>query len=254
MTRRVPVIAAAMAASLSFGLAACGQPATEAKHEGGHSLPPAAVAREDADFALRLALIEGHLMVARELIAAGQSENSLPHFGHPVRELYSDMLPVIVRRGGEQFDRDLISLEGLVGRDGDSPAFRTAFAATLAKVRAARDLVPAEKWADDSFILGIVADATNVAAQEYRNAVVAGRIDSLIEYHDTRGFIFYLGDMLAARESSDPRLTRAAELVAELRPYVDQLNPPNPPRGTPEQFEAKVAEIRALTEAPAVAP
>jgi hypothetical protein len=76
----------------------------------------------------------------------------------------------------------------------------------------------------------------------------------LIEYHDTRGFIYYLGEMLAGYQGSDPRLAEAATLVAELRTYVDQLNPPNPPRATPEQFEAKVAEIRALLETPATAP
>lgn len=252
MTKRAHPIAAAFAAILSFGLVSCGQPA-ETEHAGGHNIPPATAAREDADFALRLALIEGHLMVAQELIADGQAQNSLPHFGHPVRELYSDMLPVIARRGGEQFDRDLVALEGLVAAQGNSPEFQAAFAATLAKVRAARDLIPAEKWADDSFTLGIVADTVNVAAQEYRNAIVAGRIDSLIEYHDTRGFIYYLTDMLATRPSTDPRLAQAATLLADLHATVDQLNPPNPPRATPEQFEAKVAEIRALVDAPAPA-
>lgn len=253
MILRVSHFAAALAAFVSLGLAACGQSQTEPEH-GVQDLPAATAAREDADFALRLALIEGHLMVARELIADGQTDNSLPHFGHPVRELYSDMLPVIVRRGGEQFDRDLVGLEGQVAREGNSPAFQAAFQATLDKVRRARALVPAEKWSDDAFILGIIADTTTVAAQEYRNAIVAGRIDSLIEYHDTRGFIYYLTDMLAARQGNDPRLAQAATLVAELRTYVDQLNPPNPPRATPEQFEAKVAEIRALLDTPAATP
>lgn len=203
-------------------------------------------ASEDADFAMRLVLIEGHLQVGRELMEGGQTQNALPHFGHPVRELYSDMIPVLVHRHGQQFDRDLIALEALAARENNSEMFRTAFDAALAKVHAARDLIPAEKWASDEFVLGLVADTANVASQEYRHALVGGRIDSLIEYHDARGFIFRLHDILADHQGADPRLSQAAALVAELRTFVEPLNPPNPPRASDTQFEEKVAALRAL--------
>lgn len=233
-------------AALTLALAACGQ------SETAQDAAPAAAedtARVDADFAMRLALIEGHLMVGRELIEAGQTQNALPHFGHPVRELYSDMIPVIVRRGGEQFDRDLIALEGLAAQENNSATFRTAFDAALAKVRAARALIPAEKWSDDAFTLGLIADTAGVASQEYRNALVGGRIDSLIEYHDARGFIFYLSDMLANYQGTDPRLAQARTTVAELRAFVEPLNPPNPPLATDVQFEEKATALRALAGA-----
>lgn len=242
-----------LAAALA-GLAACGQPAT-------HEMPAQVdTARQDADFGLRLGLIEGHLMVGRQLIEAGQTQNALPHFGHPVRELYSDMLPVIAQRGGEQFDRDLVALEGLAVSEGNSPTFFTAFDAALAKVRAARALIPAETWASDEYILGIAADTATTASSEYRNAIVAGRIDSLIEYHDARGFIFYLSDLLAAHQGADPRLEQARAIVAELRAFVEPLDPPNPPRATDAQVEEKAAALRALigrtadTAAPAPMP
>ena len=122
--------------------------------------------------------------------------------------------------------------------------------AALAKVRAARALIAQEKWDSDAFTLGIVVDTAGVAAQEYRNALVAGRLDSLIEYHDTRGFIFYLSDLLSAHHGSDPRLAQAATTIAELRTYVEPLTPPNPPRASDVQFEEKVASLRALLDAP----
>lgn len=223
-------------------LSACGQPASPPDEAPNAE----ATAREDADFGLRLGLIEGHLMVGRELIQAGQTQHALPHFGHPVRELYSDMLPVIARRGGQQFDRDLVGLEGLAVREGNSATFNTAFDAALAKVRAARALIPAATWASDEYILGITANTATTASAEYRNAVVAGRIDSLIEYHDARGFVLYLTDLLAAHQGADPRLEQARALIGELRVFVEPLDPPNPPRATPEQFEEKAAALRAL--------
>lgn len=236
-----------LALALSLALAACGQ------REPEHDMAPAApanAAREDADFAMRLALIEGHLMVGRELMEAGQTQNALPHFGHPVRELYSDMIPVIVHRNGEQFDRDLIALEALAARDGNSQTFRTAFDAALAKVRAAHRLIPAEKWASEEFTIGLVADVASVASQEYRNALVGGRIDSLVEYHDARGFMQYLNEILTSDQpSEDPRLAQATTLVFDLYTFVRPLDPPNPPLATDAQFEEKAAALRALVEA-----
>lgn len=234
-----------LALALTLATASCGP--REAEHG---TAPAATTANEDADFAMRLALIEGHLMVGRELIEAGQTQNALPHFGHPVRELYSDMIPVIVHRGGQQFDRDLIALEALAARDGNSQTFRTAFDAALAKVRAAHRLVPAEKWASDEFTIGLVADVASVASQEYRNALVGGRIDSLIEYHDARGFMLYLVEILTNDQPPEnPRLGQAETLVFELYTFVRPLDPPNPPLATDAQFEERAAALRALVEA-----
>lgn len=209
------------------------------------SVTAADAAKADADFGLRLALLEGHLMVGHELLLAGQTEHALPHFGHPVRELYGDMLPVIAARHGEQFDRDLVALEGLAAQ-GNTPAFQPAYDAALTKVRAARALIPAETQNSDAYTLQLAADIATTASQEYRNAIVAGKIDSLVEYHDARGFIFYLSDLLAAHQGSDPRLAQVAALVAELKSYVEPLNPPDPIRATDAEFEAKATAIRAL--------
>lgn len=228
--------------ALALGLAACGQPAT---HEA-----PAQVdtARQDADFGLRLALIEGHLMVGHDLLRAGQTENALPHFGHPVRELYSDMLPIIAARGGEQFDRDLVALEGMAA-NGLTPEFETAFEAALAKVRAQWALIPAEVRNTPDYTLNLAANITTTAAQEYRNAIVAGRIDSLIEYHDTRGFMIYLSQVMDNSPSADPRHAQADAIIEPLVVAVEPLNPPNPPRMTPDQFEEQAAALRTLVGA-----
>jgi hypothetical protein len=247
MKRTLAVMAFAAIAALS----ACQpQPAAEAPAEA-----PADTAKENADFGLRLALMEGHMIVGRELLEAGQSQNAIPHFGHPVRELYSDMLPVIAARGGEQFDRDLVALEGMAAQ-GMSPAFATAYDAAMVKVHNARALIPADVQASDAYTLQLAADTVTTASQEYRNAIVAGKIGSLIEYHDARGFIFYISDLLAAHHGSDPRLAQVAALIAELKTGVAPLNAPDPILLTDAQFEEKAAAIRQIVagSAPATAP
>jgi hypothetical protein len=229
---------------MGAALAACGQPQ---HHESAPAPSAADAARTDADFGLRLGLIEGHLMVGRELLAAGETQNALPHFGHPVRELYSDMLPVIAARGGQQFDRDLVALEGLAAQ-GNTPAFGAAFDAALAKVRAARALIPAETWNSDAYILGIAADTVSTASQEYRNAIVAGKIDSLVEYHDARGFLMYLSELLHTHQGADPRLAQATARIDELKSYLAPLDPPATPPISDADFEARAEAIRELVK------
>jgi hypothetical protein len=238
-----PLRGVVLAFAVLGAISACQrQPQQEAPHVD--------TAKQDADFGVRLALLEGHLMVGRELLEAGQTENALPHFGHPVRELYSDMLPVIAARGGQQFDRDLVALESLAAQ-GSTPAFAPAYDAAMAEVRAARGLIAADRLNSDAFTLQLIADVATAAAQEYRNAIVAGRVGSLVEYHDARGFVFYMTDLLAAHRGEDARLMQVAALAAELKTYVEPLNPPSPIRATDAQFEAKAAAIRAIAAGPA---
>lgn len=52
-------------------------------------------AANDTDFLFRLGMLEGHLMVGHELLSADQTALALPHFGHPVRELYDDIGPYL---------------------------------------------------------------------------------------------------------------------------------------------------------------
>lgn len=207
--------------------------------------------QENADFGLRLALLEGHLLVGRELIQANQIDHALPHFGHPVRELYGDLRPVIDQRHGEQFQTDLVQLEALAASQPHSQTFTTAFDAALAKAHAARDTIPEATRTSDAYVLHLMSDIATTASQEYRNALVAGKIGSLVEYHDARGFMTYAQQVIRAQAAStNPKIRQATEIVNDLHTMVAPLDPPDPPLGTDAQFEAKAAELRALVAAP----
>jgi hypothetical protein len=231
----------AYAAALLLLSAACGS--------GTAPAPAAQTSRQqaidDADFGLRMALLEGHLRIGNALMEAGQKDNALPHFGHPVQELYGDMAPYIAAHHGQQFDRDLIALEALAAR-GDAPQYRAAFAGVMRKVVAGRALIPADRFNSDEYTMALAADVCTSASQEYRNAIVAGHVGSLVEYEDARGFMMYSSDLLANHRGGDPRLARMAALSGELNHMVEPLDPPEPIRGTPEDFEARATAIRAV--------
>src|SRR5579885_738650 len=62
-------------------------------------------ASDDVDFLFRLGMLEGHLLVGHELLKANQAALALPHFGHPVRELYDDIADYLAARKFPAFDK-----------------------------------------------------------------------------------------------------------------------------------------------------
>jgi hypothetical protein len=227
----------------SLAAAACAPAAPPPQaHEAG-------VTQVDADFALRLGLLEGHLMVGRQLLEAGRKDDALPHFGHPIHELYGDLRPVIAARHLEQFDRDLVTAEAEAAARGDTPAFQASLQSALAKVVTARRSIPQQEWSSDDFTLRLIADVTTAASEEYRNAIVGGAIGSLVEYEDARGFVLYADSVLAAHSSTNPEIAQARVLVGELKAFITPLLPSGAPLATDAQFEEKAEALRALLKA-----
>ena len=63
--------------------------------KGLASLPP------ELAFAVRIALIRGHLLVGDELVKQQQWNAALPHFLHPGEEIYGDIKEALARQGAE---------------------------------------------------------------------------------------------------------------------------------------------------------
>lgn len=51
--------------------------------------PTTSQADAEADFLGKLGPLEGHLMIGRRLLDAGQARLAVPEFGHPIRKLYT---------------------------------------------------------------------------------------------------------------------------------------------------------------------
>lgn len=208
------------------------------------------ISNEDhAELLFKLGLLQGHLVIGQELIDAKQPRLALPHFGHPVRELYDDIAEELKRRGVTGFDGELISLEALAAGKPDDPAFAAQFQKVIGIVGALRATVPSGLLDNEPFMLGVLTEVVTLASEEYSQSIESGRIEKLIEYHDSRGYLAYADTELtrlegrpALKGSSNLALARAK--LTEMRAIVGPLLPPEQPLRSVAQYKAVVAQFR----------
>lgn len=209
-----------------------------------------AISNEDhAELLFKLGLLQGHLVIGQELIDAKQPRLALPHFGHPVRELYDDIAEELKRRGITGFDGELISLEALAAGKPDDPAFAAQFRKVLGIVAALRATVPAGLLDNEPFMLGVLTEVVTLASEEYSQSIESGRIEKPIEYHDSRGYLAYADTELQRLEGrpalkGSPNLALARAKLTEMRAIVGPLLPPEQPLRSVAQYKAVVAQFK----------
>ena len=188
----------------------------------------------DADFLEKLGLLEGHLLVGRRLLEAGESRLAVPHFGHPIRELYTYVEARLNERGLAGFEAELSAMENFAERGGRGTAGIAAqWDSLMPKLRTAQNAVPAARRANPRFMLDHVGLMTFNVASDYAESIERGRIVNVVEYHDSMGFLMY------AMQTASVEATRApapqwAEVNTLLTAIRDQVYPqllpsPRPP-------------------------
>jgi hypothetical protein len=200
--------------------------------EGGESkgianLPP------DLAFAVRVALLRGHLLVGDELVKQKQWNAALPHFLHPIEELYDDIRGPLADYKIPPFDAALKALAAVVkAKNGNG------YAKALKGVSDALAAVDAglkEKQADwPGFVTEAAIESIKTAAGEYQNALVDGRIAKPVEYQDARGFIWQgarMIDSVAAglQKKDAAALKEVGAGLAELKKVFPAAMPPRRP-------------------------
>jgi len=209
---------------------------------------PAAIAASTADdmgFLTRLALMEGHLQIGHELLQAKRQPLALPHFGHPVRELYDDIAPELKKRGIPPFEAELLKLETMATSAPETAATAAQFQVVFSTIARARDSVDASLRASVPQMVRVCANVLDVAAGEYGEAVERGRIRNVVEYHDSRGFVLWVAAELRRLQNATP--TDPA-LLARFRPAMEAMRgvvAPLMPPGTPP---VSVADYRAMAQ------
>lgn len=207
-----------------------------------------AAAPDPIDFLFRIGMLEGHLMIGRELIDAGQPRLALPHFGHPVRELYDDIADWLTAAKVVGFDTKLVRLEAAVAQAPSAPATLAMYDDVIATVQAARATAPKELRDSIPEMIRICADTVDAAAGEYGEALNRGQIDSLVEYHDSRGYLGFVAQevermsAIARAPEETGLIARFRDVLARAQWIVEPLMPPAQPRAGVSEYRNVAAE------------
>lgn len=167
---------------------------------------------KDVDYMIKLGLMKGHLLVAKELIDLKKIDQAEPHIGHPVEEIYADVEEQLTERKVKEFKTPLISLHDQVKAGGkDAAKLNTDFAASMKSVEDAISGLPATQRTSPNFALQVISGLLDSANSEYTAAIADGKISQAVEYQDSRGFVVYSQELYKAIE---PQLAKSNAAVA----------------------------------------
>lgn len=208
----------------------------------------------EADYLEKLGLLQGHLLVGYRLLEANQSRLAIPHFGHPIRELYTWLEPRLAARSAPQFERELEVMEDWAegGNNGTGGRFAEAWRALQPKLAAARQAVPQPLRASPKFMLNHVAMIVFDVSSDYGESVERGRIVNIVEFHDSMGYLMYAADTAAAERAAGRAPEAWAEvagLIAELQEkvYPDLLPGSRPPMSI-SSVRSRYGRIREIAD------
>jgi hypothetical protein len=231
----------AMARGPSFRLAQHADHGKEAG-EGGETkglanLPP------DLAFAVRLALLRGHLLVGDELVKQKQWNAALPHFLHPIEEIYEDLRGQLDEYEVPPFDDALRALADVV-KAKKAPDYAQALKPVTDALAAADARLKSkqEDWA--GFQTEAAIEAIKTAAGEYENALVRGTIAKPVEYQDARGFIWQAERMIDSAMAELQKKDAAA--VKDVRAGLSELKKAFPAAMPPKKPVKDHAAVVAI--------
>jgi hypothetical protein len=187
-------------------------------------------------------------------LLADQTALALPHFGHPVRELYDDVGPYLDRHRFPAFDSQLVALEAAVTATPKSPDTEALYQSTIATVHKARALAPAELRASIPEMIQICSDTIDAASGEFGESLQQGRVATLVEYHDSRGFLEYVAQQVADLQASHQDaqsqsvLDRFKSVLAKAQWIVGDLMPAPTPRASVSTYRSVAGEAEQVAK------
>jgi hypothetical protein len=190
---------------------------------------------KDIDYAIKIALMKGHMLVAKELLAAKQPQAAEPHIGHPVEEIYTDVEAQIKERKVPEFKQVLITLQDLVKAGGkDAAKVESSFADSNKGIEAAYNAVPEAQRTSTKFVLQTIEGLLDTAGAEYAASIADGKITQPIEYQDSRGFVIVAEELyqtIAGKMAKEKPAEHAKILAAfkDLKPIWPNAIPPAKP-------------------------
>ena len=209
---------------------------------------------KDTDYMVKLGLMKGHLLVAKELLDLNKPKDAEPHIGHPVEEIYADVADQLSERKVKDFKNTLITLEDLVKAGAkDSAKVSTNFKESMASIDTAIAALPETQRKSPAFILQAIDGLLDTANSEYGASIADGKIKAAIEYQDSRGFIVYANMLYQeispaiAKEHPDVHKT-VTDGMKQLQIAWPAAMPPATPIKTVEEVGKLVKSIEQSTQ------
>jgi hypothetical protein len=208
---------------------------------------------KDVDYMVKLGLMKGHMMVAKELIALGKIDQAEPHIGHPVEEIYADVEEQLNERKVKEFKTPLIALHDQIKAGGkDKVKLTKDFDTSMKAIDDAIAGLPSTQRTAPKFVLQVINGLLDSANSEYTAAIADGKIKEIVEYQDSRGFIVYAGDLyktISAQMTKDN--AAAAGIISKALTDVTKAWPTPVPPAAPVLPTAEVAKLVKTIESEA---
>jgi hypothetical protein len=207
--------------------------------EGGHSQ----AVGTDVEVLVVLAQMQGHLLVAQELLSRGDGLGSEPHVGHPVDELYGSLEGVIAAGRLQPFRDNLEVLRQQVRLAPTSPGTAEKLEKAQQTLQAATATVAPSLNRQPQLLLAVTRQLALSAASEYEGAVADDRIAETIEYQDARGFLLQarhlLSQAIRANPTADDNLQPA---LTRIETMLKAFPSPVPP----QRIVLSVSQVKTL--------
>jgi hypothetical protein len=193
-------------------------------------------------YVTKMALIQGHLWVAAQLVEAGDMDLGAKHAKHPAQEVYQELLPFFRQIGSAGFADEL---------DAMSQQFHSAnkadFPTSYLRVMAVINGIVADQGLDDAAKLRVARALIAQADIEYRAGVVDDEIADLQEYQDARGFL-QIAETFVVQCAGSAQRGRLLDQFQSAKALWPDLNPEVPILGDPATLSALIGQLEAAAQ------
>ena len=208
---------------------------------------------KDIDYMVKLGLMKGHMLVAKELLDLKKPDQAEPHIGHPVEEIYVDVEDQLSERKVKEFKTTLVNLQDLIKSTPNDPKLKTSYTAAMKSVDNAIQALPEAQRQSPGFVVQVLDSLLQAANTEYTAAIANGKISAAIEYQDSRGFVLYANELYRGVASqmakSNPEAHKVMETkLSELLKAWPSAIAPSTPVLTTKEVSKLVGDIEAARQ------
>lgn len=187
--------------------------------EGGEGGEAGAVAEASPDLAYlgQLAIVEGHLLAARDLYAKGQTDDAIGLSYHPEAEMMDAVRESLTAHGAADITPAMQAFSAAL--EAGAPLDKVE--AKLADVRAVIAAAEAAKATTPRLRFDAALLLLKAAAAEYTGSIEGGEVSDVMAYHEAHAFVETAGLRLAEL-AKDATAKAAVEKVLAVLPSADE--------------------------------